>query len=188
MTGELQNRLAGAERPATASSLLEGLSVRLFSEHDDIAVVTGLLHRAYEPLLREGIPFLAATQDDATTRSRIEARECWLVERYGELLATVTFSAHHQTAGCAWFDRPGVASFGQLAVHPGFQCYGLGGQLLDLVEGRARATGATDLALATAEQASDLIAWYTRRGYRVVDHAHFDPASYRRVIANKAVA
>lgn len=188
MTGELQNRLAGGERPATASYLLEGVSLRLHSEHDDIAAVTDLLHRAYEPLLREGIPFLAATQDDATTRSRVEGRECWLLERHGELLATVTFSPHHQTAGCPWFDRPGVASFGQLAVDPAFQRYGLGGRLLDLVEARAAATGASDLALATAEQASDLIAWYARRGYHVVDHAHFDPASYRRVIANKAVA
>jgi DNA-binding winged helix-turn-helix (wHTH) protein len=42
-----------------------------------------------------------------------------------------------------------------------------------------------ELALDTAETADDLIAFYTRRGYRFVDHVRWDAVNYRSVVLSK---
>jgi len=54
---------------------------------------------------------------------------------------------------------------------------------MDMVENRARALGAAELALDTAEGAHALIERYTKRGYRFVGYADWRPrTNYRSVI------
>ena len=104
------------------------------------------------------------------------------------MVATVTFREASVTAGCEWYDRTDVASFGQLAVAPEYQQRGIGNALLDSVEERARATGAAEISLDTSERAKVLIDWYIRRGYRVVQTADWEATNYVSVILSKPVA
>jgi ribosomal protein S18 acetylase RimI-like enzyme len=56
---------------------------------------------------------------------------------------------------------------------------------MELVEDRARRTGADEIALDTAEEAGVLIAWYQRLGYRLVDTADWEITNYRSVVLSK---
>jgi hypothetical protein len=56
------------------------------------------------------------------------------------------------------------------------------------VEGRAVASGATELAFDTAETAFGLIGWYARRGYREVGHTQNEGKVYRSVVMSKTLA
>ncbi len=107
----------------------------------------------------------------------------------GRLVGTIAFRDAAGTGGSPWLDRPEVASFGQFAVEPPLQGRGLGASLLDLVEARARETGARELALDTSEKATRLIAYYAKRGYRFIEHVQWDPAvvNYRSVVLSKTL-
>jgi GNAT superfamily N-acetyltransferase len=168
-----------------AALTADGVGLRLLDPGDEIPLLTALLHRAYAPLAARGMRYLASHQDDATTRRRISGGECWLAEMGGQLIGTITLRDADRTSGCPWYDRPDVASFGQFAVHPACQSRGVGSRLIDHVEQRARLKGMAELALDTAETADDLIAFYTRRGYRFVDHVRWDAVNYRSVVLSK---
>jgi ribosomal protein S18 acetylase RimI-like enzyme len=158
---------------------------------DDDALVdalTELLHRAYAELDRAGMRFHASWQDAATTRERLAGGECWIASCGAVMAGTVTYRAVGRSDGCAWYERPDVASFGQLAVDLPFRGRGLGEALMDLVERRAREDGAREIALDTAETAFELIETYRRRGYRVVGEADWRPIThYRSVVLSKAL-
>jgi GNAT superfamily N-acetyltransferase len=55
-----------------------------------------------------------------------------------------------------------------IAVHPDRTGQGLGSWLLDKVEDRACSRGHTRVRLHTAAMMTDLVAYYSRRGYRIV--------------------
>jgi ribosomal protein S18 acetylase RimI-like enzyme len=164
------------------------LIIRRISPSDSLEDLTRLLHRAYAGLLAQGLRYVATHQDVATTRSRIACGECYVAEVEASVVATVTFREASVTAGCEWYDRTDVASFGQLAVAPEYQQRGIGTALLDSVEERARATGAAEISLDTSERAKVLIDWYIRRGYRVVQTADWEATNYVSVILSKPVA
>jgi ribosomal protein S18 acetylase RimI-like enzyme len=86
-----------------------------------------------------------------------------------------------------WYDRPEVASLGQFAVLPSHQSVGIGRRLSDAEELRAAESGAEEIALDTAEEASHLVSWYERCGYRFVEHAQWPGKAYRSVIVSKAI-
>ena len=90
-----------------------------------------------------------------------------------------------RTSGSPWLNQPHVASIGQFAVAPEQQAVGLGARLMDLAEARAAETGATEIALDTAEPATHLVEWYRRRGYRLIEHAQWGHTNYRSVIMSK---
>lgn len=164
------------------------VEVRRFSESEArISELTELLHRGYAPLAKMGLRFVATYQDDATTRSRIAEGECYVAQMGDRMLGTIIFREAAQTRGCAWYDRPEVASFGQFAVDPAYQGRGIGGFLLDKAERRALETGALEIALDTAEPATHLIEFYGRRGYRVLDTVQWDVTNYRSVIMSKRI-
>jgi ribosomal protein S18 acetylase RimI-like enzyme len=74
-----------------------------------------------------------------------------------------------QPVGCCQLAREpgGDAHFGLFAVDPSEQSRGLGGDLLDEAERRAREEwGAEEIRLLVLEPRSELIAWYRRRGYQ----------------------
>jgi GNAT superfamily N-acetyltransferase len=101
------------------------------------------------------------------------------------IVGTILFEDAATTAGCGYYDRPGVASFHQFAVEPEWQGRGIGSRLLAHVEARAAETGAAEIALDTAEEATHLIALYNRRGYCIVDHADWDETNYVSVIMSR---
>ena len=130
--------------------------------------------------------FNASHQDAKQTRKRSLRGDCFVAELAGQLVGTITLRSPTQTAGCAWYDRADVASFGQFGVLPSLRGTGLGSALLRTVESAAADARYQNLALDTAESASDLIAWYGRRGYTKVGDADWRPSTnYRSLILNK---
>lgn len=173
---------------ARSEPLADDVLIRPFRPDDSIVELTDLLHRAYASLAAMGFRYFATHQTEDDTRRRIAGRECYVgVDPGGRIVATVTFRSAQQTDGCPWYDRPEVCSFGQFAVDPGWRGRGIGSQLMDLVERRARETGAAEIALDTAEGAAHLIDMYARRGYRLVGHVRWPDVNYRSVVMSKAV-
>lgn len=152
----------------------------------EIPAVTELLHRAYRRLAEQGLHFVAAHQDDDTTRKRIRGGTCLVAEQDGEIVGTITYLPPGEKGGCEWYDRPDVAEFEQYAVEPSLQGSGIGVRLLDEAERMARADGAAELACDTAEPATGLIAMYLARGYRRVQPVDWRPfTNYESVVLSK---
>jgi hypothetical protein len=55
------------------------------------------------------------------------------------------------------------------------------------VEAMARADGAREIALDTAEPAVHLVEWYARCGYRFIEYAQWRGKRYRSVVMSKAL-
>lgn len=164
------------------------ITLREFSvENDSLNELTTLLHRSYGSLAQMGLRFLATYQDEATTLERISEGECYVALVEDRLVGTVVFRSAAKTSGSPWFDRQDVSSFGQFAVEPEFQGGGIGSALLDLVEQRARDTGAKEIALDTAEPAEHLIQMYASKGYRFIEHVQWGVTNYRSVVMSKAL-
>lgn len=155
--------------------------IRRLAPADDLHVLTELLHRAYAPLAAAGMRFVASHQDAEVTRQRAAQGECYVAELEHALVGTFTLGLPGARAGAAsepsLYRRPDVATLSQFAVEPSLQGRGLGGRLLQYAEARARALGATTLALDTSQQAHDLIAWYQVRGYRIAGTCDWRPTT-----------
>jgi len=80
-----------------------------------------------------------------------------------------------------------VATCAQFAVDPQLQKQGIGTRLMAAVEAEARAAGASEVGLHTAEPATHLIEWYGRRGYRFIEHVQWRSKRYRSVILSKSL-
>lgn len=175
------------DRAVATDALPHGLVVRDLTSTDSTAELTRLLHRAYAGLAERGLRYVASHQDEETTRRRIARGECLVATLKGQLVGTVIFTPKEKAGNCEWYQRPDVASCEQLAVDTGLWGASVGSLLLDLVEERAWQTGAREIALDTSEQADDLIGWYRRRGYRVVQEADWEVTNYRSVVLSKCL-
>ncbi|UUX49456.1 GNAT family N-acetyltransferase [Nisaea acidiphila] len=165
----------------------DAVLIRSLEETDSIPDLTSMLHRAYGRLARMGLRYMATHQGDDVTRERIAEGTCLVAVMDGEVVGTIIVKTPEQTNGCAWYDRPEVASVGQFGVEPDIQAKGLGLMLLDEAERRVRAAGAAEIALDTAEPATHLVAWYTRLGYRFIQYQSWEQTNYRSVIMSKAL-
>ena len=161
--------------------------IRLWDATDSITALTQLLHAAYARLGKMGFNYTAVDQTDAVTRERIEGGDCFIAVDGNRLVGTVMLLAPGNDEGCEHYKRLDVATIGQFGVLPERQMQGVGNLLLREAERRAVLIGATDLALDTSEGADHLIAWYERRGFRVVERAHWPGKSYQSVVMNKSL-
>ena len=166
------------------------VEIRPIGPGDSVAELTDLLHRAYASLAAMGFCYVATHQSEQVTRERIAAGECYVaVTNDGaKLIGTVTLRRSSPDDGTPWYRRPGVCVFGQFAVDPAWQGRGVGSRLLETVERRAVALGATEIALDTAEGATHLIDLYARRGYRFIEHVRWTSVNYRSVVMSKQLA
>ena len=162
--------------------------IRLIAASDSIGGLTDLLHEAYRALAERGMRFVASHQDEQMTARRIAKAECYLAFDGDKLIGTVTLDDATHTKGSPWYDRPEVASFHQFAVRPQWQGRGIGTMMLDYIERRAAKKGVAELALDTAEPARHLINFYTRRGYRFIEHVRWDAVNYRSVLLSKRLS
>lgn len=162
--------------------------LHLFGAEDSHAELQSLVHRAYASLAGRGLEYWGTRQTLEDTKSRVRSGECWVLTDEGRLLATVLLKPPRSESGCEWYRRDDIRSFHQLAVDPEHQGQGLGTRLVHHVEARAATLGAAELALDTSDQASHLIAWYQRLGYRLVDRADWRPkVNYLSVVLSKAL-
>ena len=150
-----------------------------------IEPLTELLHRCYRPLAEKGMRYLATHQPPETTRERLQSGDSFLGFWEDRLVATVTLKKEAPKSLCEWYRRPEIFHFGQFAVDPELQGRGLGSSMMNMLESRALQMGASELALDTSEHADNLIAMYTKRGYRHVGYAQWEVTNYRSVILSK---
>ena len=144
------------------------LRLRPLLPTDSLDELTALLHRAYAPLAAQGLRYVATHQDVATAAERCAEAETWVGELDGRVVATIGLVAPDGPSRAPWYQRPEVAHIHQFAVEPRLQGEGVGSALMTLVERRAAALGARELAMDTSEEATELIGWYQHRGYRQV--------------------
>jgi GNAT superfamily N-acetyltransferase len=165
-----------------------GTTLRRLRADDSIPALTSLLHRAYAPLAARGLRFVATHQDDEETRRRCASGECWVAEKDGAVVATVTWYVPWDDGKCPYYARKDVVHFGQFAVEPSLQGGGLGRAMLEHVARRAAAAGYSELACDTAAPATDLIAMYVRWGFRKVGDVRWDAVNYPSVLLSRSLA
>lgn len=198
---------------APASSL-DAIAVRLIRPDDPIPQITALLHRAYRKQTEMGLRPLAGRQDDATTARRCASGECYLAvmaepppappapatngkpkskaprgveEGGGQIVGVILFHEIEDAEGPPWFRRRDVDYFSQFAVDPDIQGRGIGSLLLDTAERRARECGSVELGLSMAEPDTDLMGYYLKRGYRLIQHWQWPYTNYRSAILSKTL-
>jgi uncharacterized damage-inducible protein DinB/GNAT superfamily N-acetyltransferase len=171
----------------------DGIVIRPLAARDSFDALTELLHRAYAPLAARGMNFTAATQDAELTRRRAAEGQCFVAERSGQLVGTVTASGPYDeetapwSAEAPWYRDPDTAHFHQFAVDPRQQGRGIGRHLVERCESWARERRFKWIALDTAEPAAELRALYRRLGYAEVGQVQWPGKSYRSVIMRKAL-
>jgi GNAT superfamily N-acetyltransferase len=162
------------------------LQIRKIRADDSLEALTDLLHRAYAELGALGFNYTAVDQSVLQTREGMVGKECYLGLIDARLVATLLLGpAGEPQARCEWYGRAGVWIIGRLAVEPALRGQGIGSRMLAFAEDRARARGATEAALDTAEGAEHLVELYTKRGYRRVGHVQWPGKSYRSQVLSK---
>jgi len=192
---ESVSRAAGAPRSAA------DVIVRALAPTDSFDEITSVLHRAYRRQVEMGLRPLAGRQSADMTRRRALSSECYVAllgpdgpadgkraSPRARIAGVILLCEHEPDKGPPWFDRPGVVSFSQFGVDPDVQGRGIGRRLLEHVEKRAREMDATELALSMAEPDTDLMQFYTRLGFRFVEHWQWPYTNYRSAILSKTIS
>ena len=183
------------------------VTVRHIQPHDSISEITQLLHRAYKPQVDMGLQPLAGRQGDDITADRAAHSECLLavMPRAPEtvspslsgfdfskvklgpdrIVGIILFEEVEKVTFPDFFLRPDVAHFAQFGVDPDCQGMGIGRMLLEKVELRARENKASELALSMAEPDVNLLEFYIKRGFRLVDYWQWPYTNYRSCILSK---
>jgi GNAT superfamily N-acetyltransferase len=172
---------------AHVSAILLHLMKTCKRRTDNVEMVSELLHEAYAPLAAAGMRFVASHQSALVTKQRMNRRETFVAVDGDVIVGTITLNESDSTHRSPFCARPDVADCGQFAVRPAYQRCGIGSQLMDIVEGRAREKGIAELALNTSEHAEGLIAMYIRKGYRFVEYVRWNDVNYRSVVLAKAL-
>ncbi len=170
---------------------IDDIEIRLIRDTDSIAELTDLLHRAYKPLADAGMRYFATHQTEDQTRERIAGGQCYIAILEGNVIGTVTLrfpAVYEGRHSSRWYSRPEVAKFGQFGVEPRLQGRGIGSRMLNQVERKARESGATELAFDTSENATPLIEYYSKRGFRFVEEIDHRPlVNYKSLIMSKPI-
>lgn len=145
----------------------------------DAPTIQAVLNAAYGPLGARGLNFTAATQDEELTRHQIQTREVYAIDLGSQIVGTVTLRDRIDVDGLRHIYING------LAVRPDLQGRGLGRALLRFAEAIAVWRGITVVRLDTAKPATDLVALYTRHGYRAMADRHWAGKKYDSVIMQK---
>jgi ribosomal protein S18 acetylase RimI-like enzyme len=149
--------------------------------------LTELLHLAYGELAKMGLRFYASHQSEDVTQERASMGECYVGEKDGKLVCTVTLTDAENVSGSPWYDRPDVFTVNQFAVHPDLQRQGIGSAIMDFIERRAAQKGVVELGLDTSESATHLINFYKKRGYRFIEYVKWEAVNYRSMVFSKTL-
>ena len=172
------------EPHATAADTVE---VRALNGGDSISRLTHLYHRAYAKQIGLGLRPLAGRQDESTTRSRAAEGECYIATRRNEILGAVLLNEREHVDFPTLFTRPHVSHFSMFAVDPREQGAGIGAMLLDAIEHRSIEIGCTRLAMSVAESDQDLIRYYEKRGFEIVNRWQWPYTNYTSLIMSKEI-
>ena len=175
----------------SCGSFMEEMVIRPWQPADSIEEITNLLHAAYKAV-DQGMIYNASHQPPSQTQLRLQWGHPFVViddpmRELPKTIGTITLYASDPNSEHPFYRRPGMMYFGQFAVDPAFQGYGLGRKMYDHVESFARELGATEIALDTSEHAHDLIAMYRKWGFEIVDEADWDSTNYKSVVMSKTL-
>ncbi len=160
------------------------LTVRTFCA-SDVGPLTRLLHTSYAELGARGLNYTAVDQDEQVTMRRASAGQCWVVDREGELVGTLTMSlppSSELQAMTPAAQVPARAWLNQMAVHPSQQGNGIAGDLWTLAKSWAIDVGATSIGVDTAIPAVHLVDLYTRWGFHRCDTVRWYGKTYESVV------
>jgi GNAT superfamily N-acetyltransferase len=181
------------------------ITVRRLAPTDSIRELTTLLHRAYEKQIAMGLSPLAGRQSEEVTRQRVFSGQAFVavhhiplpdpsdpngvsVETRQKVVGTILYHEVEEAEGPPWFHRKDVAWFSQLAVDPDYQGQGIGHMLVEIVEQLGREDGAAEMGLSMAEPDTDLMAFYQKRGYRIIEYWQWPYTNYRSAIMSKTLS
>ena len=164
---------------------MDDVQIRKLRPEDSLVQLTLLLNRAYQRLADLGFNYTASYQDVQTTAERIAHGECYVAILNGRIVGTVNVELTGRTNPPWVRGRRDVAYASQLGVDPDVRHRGLGAQLMDVAEERARQAGFGFIAGDTSEGADYLLKFYCGRGYEVVDHHQWESKTYRSVVLAK---
>ena len=162
-------------------------AIRPWQDGERIPEITALLHRAFAEHVASGIAFGQASQSEDATAARLRHGTSFVALEDETLVGTVSVHPPLTAPRCAWYRRPDVALFSQLAVDPAFQRRGIGAALVEAAERHARTLGATELACDTAIDATGLVAFYHRLGFRDIDVVQWEGDDYRSIVLSKTL-
>lgn len=167
----------------------EHIEFRLLSSDDSIEELTQLLHKSYKILADMGLKYLATSQDQSITLDRTRnAYKCYIGIYKYKIASTISLYSQKPSDKSSWYNKDFVASFGQFAVAPELQRYGIGSKMMDIVEEEARKLkNVREIALDTAETAYHLIDFYEKRGYRYIETVKWDVTNYKSVVLSKSL-
>ncbi|MEO6694581.1 MAG: GNAT family N-acetyltransferase [Ignavibacteria bacterium] len=163
----------------------EEFTIRQLKVDDPVNEITDLLHRAYKQLGDLGFRYLATHQDDVETQRRLDNGTSYLALHKEKIIATITLYSNKSDNNSEFYKRKGVVHFGQFGIDPQYQKKGIGKILMDMIEIKARDSGASEIALDTAEGADHLIKFYEKRGYEIIEYVQWEVTNYRSVIMSK---
>jgi GNAT superfamily N-acetyltransferase len=163
-------------------------TIRLIEDSDSRDEITAMLHRAYQEHAEAGQHFMASHQSADVTERRIQAGETYVLLEDSQILGVVTLKWRETEFYGEYKTVRKSASFGQFAVDTSHRRRGLGQLLLEHIEARAKECGCEELLLDTSQAATGLIAYYQKRGFRIVAEADWRPdVNYKSFILAKSL-
>jgi GNAT superfamily N-acetyltransferase len=157
------------------------------SDDESVTKLSDFLTICYKDRAEKGEDFLPDSQDEETTRRRIEGREVWVAEIGHQIAGSFTIAPPRKTGGSWWYRQPGVAEVSQITVNPAFQMQGFFSLLIDSAKQRASEMGSRELAGTVPSQRKWLIKAYMKRGFRIVDYKWSKNSGYGSVIVSKSL-
>ncbi|MCQ4086192.1 GNAT family N-acetyltransferase [Saccharibacillus sp. JS10] len=135
------------------------------AEVKDIERLVEVTYAAYALIRELGLQWPAAHADYPMVLQNMEDNECYVLEKDGVVVATVTYSTSGEAKVIT--DLPFMKWF---AVDPSYSNQGYGGKLLDWVEQEIiqNLHGHSQVTLATAQKHPWLVNMYERRGYEII--------------------
>lgn len=163
--------------------------IRPIQESDSVDEITSLIHRAYRKNADLGFHFIATHQTPQVTRERLDAGYAYVAELDEKIVGTITLDFPVETPYGEYTTDHTLALFGQFAVDPSIQKLGLGRQLVEHVEQKAKELGATEICLDTAQEAAHLVGYYQRLGYEIRAEADWRPeVNYKSWVLVKSLS
>lgn len=162
--------------------------IRPLSPSENLEEITSLIRSAYKVLADKGFRYWGTFQTVEDTKKRFSEGYPFVVESEGKIIGTITLKTKHTGwEETPWYDREEVCFFTQFAVMPEQQKTGLGSSMMSFIENFAKEKGFKEISLDTCEDATSLIDYYEKRGYRFVEHVQWDlnVVNYRSVVLSK---
>jgi GNAT superfamily N-acetyltransferase len=158
-----------------------------FSDSDDIGELTELLNTAYKRWEDKGFRYLASHQTADITRERIVQGKCFIMKENARMIATITYYPPLTKTGHEIFLQTDVATYGQLAVLPAFQNKGVASGLISFTEELARQDNAKRMIIDTAENNTELVSYYLKKGYIIIGRTSWPTTNYTSVFMQKTL-